>query len=330
MEEKSKHFVVLGPAGCGKSFVRQEYLALNPRALLLGTTGASIAGTRNSYTVERFLHMKRKNFILPSSIIIEECSMLDSATFSRLNRKLKQYGSTQPFGGVQVIMFGDVLQLPPVTGRYFFTCKLFEDSGFEVLVLRENFRQQDLQLKKFCETLRYGGHADTRALLEYRRRPPMFTPTICATKKVAAEHNRRALAKWNGNELKVGSHDWKVNVPVVVTQNIYSEGRLVVANGTFGRLNKEGKFVEPGKRALTVDSRCLALNFAMTVHRAQGKTLQTVAIDGKGGMFSPHQLYVAVSRAQFSDKLYINNVTPEDAAVPWLDDLNRFAKNHLL
>ena len=158
----------------------------------------------------------------------------------------------------------------------------------------------------------------------------MFTPTICATKKVAAEHNRRALAKWKGKELKVGSHDWKVNVPVVVTQNIYAEGRLKVANGTFGRLNKEGKFVEPGKRAYIVDSRCLALNFAMTVHRAQGKTLQTVAIDGKGGMFSPHQLYVAVSRAQFSDKLYINNVTPEDAAVPWLDDLNCFAKNYML
>ena len=139
MEEKSRHFVVLGPAGCGKSYVRQKYFELNPRALLLGTTGASIAGTENSYTVERFLHIKRKNFPLSSTVIIEECSMLDSATFSRLNRKLKQYGNTQPFGGVQIIMFGDVLQLPPVTGRYFFTSKLFEDNNFEVLVLRKTF-----------------------------------------------------------------------------------------------------------------------------------------------------------------------------------------------
>ena len=156
VEERRRHFVVLGPAGCGKTFVRLNYHTLNPRALLLGTTGASIAGTTNSYTVERFLHMKRKAFSLPSTVIIEECSMLDATTFARLNRKLQHYGSTQLFGGVQVIMFGDVLQLPPVTGRYFFTSQLFKRADFEVVVLRENFRQQDVELKSFCNALRYG------------------------------------------------------------------------------------------------------------------------------------------------------------------------------
>ena len=140
VEDTRSHFVVLGPAGCGKSFVRDKYLHLNPRALLLGTTGASISGTRNSFTVERFICMKRKTFPLPATVIIEECSMLDATTLARLNRKLQMFGSTQPFGGVQLIMFGDVLQLPPVTGRYFFTSELFKRNDFSVLVLRENFQ----------------------------------------------------------------------------------------------------------------------------------------------------------------------------------------------
>ena len=133
---------------------------------------------------------------------------------------------------------------------------------------------------------------------------------------MAAEHNRHALARWKGKEVKVGSKVWKAGVPVVVTENIYEHGKLQVANGTFGRLTSEGKFLEARSTPREISCKALELNFAMTVHRAQGKTLKAVAIDGKGGMFSPHQLYVAVSRAQFSDKLYINNVAPEDATVP--------------
>ena len=182
IENRQQHFLILGPAGCGKSLLRKEYVRLNPRALLLGTTGASIADTSESFTVARFIAMKRKFFSLPPTVIIEECSMLDATELVKLNQKLKSFGTTQPFGGVQLLFFGDVLQLPPVTGKYFFTSNLFKNCNFQVISLKENFRQQDQQLKLFCHQLRYG-KADTGILLEYRRRPPLFTPTICATKK---------------------------------------------------------------------------------------------------------------------------------------------------
>ena len=299
VEEARTNFLILGPAGCGKTLLRRRYVEVNPRCLVLGTTGASLAGTDNSYTVSRFSCLKRKKFELPPSVIVEECSMMNSYDLEHLNRKLKSYGTTQLFGGVQLLLFGDVLQLPPVTGQYFFTGNLFRQGKFKVVVLRENFRQQDEQLKTFCRELRYGGLANPNMLLEYRRRPPRFTPTICATQRVVNEHNSRCLKHWKGNSVQVGRHSWKVGVPVVVTRNIYDKIRMVVANGTFGTLNENGEFCEEGKAPLRIHPKHLALNFAMTVHRAQGKTMSAVAIDGKGGMFAPHQLYVAVSRAKF-------------------------------
>ncbi len=325
-----EHYLILGAAGCGKTALRNEYMKVNPRVLLLGTTGASIAGTNDSFTVSRFIHLKRSKFQLPPTVIVEECSMMNATDFMQLNRKLKSYGSTQPFGGVQLILIGDLLQLPPVTGKYFFTSELYKTLSFNVKVLKENFRQQDAQLAAFCNSLRYGGVADTRMLLEYRRKPPLFTPTICATLKVANAHNRRALARWRGADLMVGSKAWKVDVPVVVTKNIYKGPSLVVANGTFGRIDAQGNFLEGNKPPIKIDPKYLSLNFAMTVHRAQGKTMSAVAIDGSGGMFSPHQLYVAVSRARFSERLYINNVLPDDGAVEWLDDLKDFARKYAL
>ncbi|MCS3023339.1 hypothetical protein NXW75_03925 [Bacteroides xylanisolvens] len=47
-------------------------------------------------------------------LIIDEISMVRPDILDTIDRKLRWvYESDEPFGGVQVIMFGDLFQLPP-------------------------------------------------------------------------------------------------------------------------------------------------------------------------------------------------------------------------
>lgn len=51
-------------------------------------------------------------------LIIDEISMVRPDILDTIDRKLRWvYESDEPFGGVQVIMFGDLFQLPPVTKK---------------------------------------------------------------------------------------------------------------------------------------------------------------------------------------------------------------------
>jgi ATP-dependent DNA helicase PIF1 len=47
-------------------------------------------------------------------LIIDEVSMIDAEFFDKLNYIAKSIrGNTQPFGGIQLILCGDFMQLPP-------------------------------------------------------------------------------------------------------------------------------------------------------------------------------------------------------------------------
>ena len=57
-------------------------------------------------------------------IIIDEVSLISSDMFYKLDAKLKEIFREKkktPFGGVGIMLVGDLLQIPPVTGGYIFT-----------------------------------------------------------------------------------------------------------------------------------------------------------------------------------------------------------------
>jgi ATP-dependent exoDNAse (exonuclease V) alpha subunit len=91
-------------------------------------------------------------------VVIDEVSMvradvMDAIDHSlRLNRKRPH----EPFGGVQVILIGDLYQLPPIVDKelhdyfsdtykspYFFDAQVFNAHPFEVIELQKVFRQRD-------------------------------------------------------------------------------------------------------------------------------------------------------------------------------------------
>ncbi len=47
--------------------------------------------------------------------------------------------------------------------------------------------------------------------------------------------------------------------------------------------------------------------WAMTIHRAQGRTLDKVFVDLSSGTFAPGQAYVALSRVKAIDGLYLRD-----------------------
>lgn len=80
--------------------------------------------------------------------MIDEISMISGRTFDYLNYHLKRMRWKQePFGGIQVIVIGDFMQLPPVRTDdsepydWVFKSEAWQEAGFKVISLEKNWRQ---------------------------------------------------------------------------------------------------------------------------------------------------------------------------------------------
>lgn len=85
-----------------------------------GITIHSWAGIRLARTKEDFdtAWSRKDNWRETDVLIIDEISMLSGQILDELNRLAKDIrGSDSPFGGIQLILCGDFLQLPPVSKR---------------------------------------------------------------------------------------------------------------------------------------------------------------------------------------------------------------------
>lgn len=93
-------------------------------------------------------HKSRLKFV--RVLIIDEISMLDGARLNIINRLLKfAKNSDKPFGGVQIVMVGDLFQLPPVsTGEPDFPHKsnAWRELNPVICYLHEQYRSEDPEL----------------------------------------------------------------------------------------------------------------------------------------------------------------------------------------
>ena len=191
MENTTDNFIITGKAGTGKSTLLKYFLVhTNKNAVALAPTGVSAINIKGD-TIHSFFRFKPK--ILDDSdikivyddkyknidtIIIDEFSMVNANLFDAINLQMRANGKdgTKPFGGAQIIMFGDFFQLPPVVTKdevamffakeygspWFFSSKSYKDSDlkFRVIELQQNHRQGNTEFAQILDHMRLGQQTD--------------------------------------------------------------------------------------------------------------------------------------------------------------------------
>ena len=173
LENTKDHFYITGKAGSGKSTLLAYFRSVTQKnTAVLAPTGVAAIRVKGQ-TIHSFFgfppkviqtrHIKkvRQVELLQNleTLIIDEISMVRADVFDAIDYSLRVHRKklTQPFGGVQVIVFGDLFQLPPVinmdesslleriypNGQFFFHSNIFQDAQFKTLELQSIYRQTD-------------------------------------------------------------------------------------------------------------------------------------------------------------------------------------------
>jgi ATP-dependent exoDNAse (exonuclease V) alpha subunit len=189
LETTSEHFFITGRAGTGKSTLLNLFRnTTKKRAAVLAPTGIAALNVKGQ-TIHSFFGFpprminktdieKRKNFKLfvnLECIIIDEISMVRADMIDNIDTFLRKNRSVNaPFGGVQMIFFGDLFQLPPVLGSdferqyfklyydspYFFSAQVFQNKleGFslKMIELQTVYRQSERFFINILDNIRTG------------------------------------------------------------------------------------------------------------------------------------------------------------------------------
>lgn len=110
-----------------------------------------------------YMNIKNRGYILKrwlelDVLIIDEISMLNPVLFDKLEHLARLIRKNDlPFGGVQLVLTGDFMQLPVVNcDNFCFEAKTWESCVDIVFYLRENFRQGDIEFKNCLNEVRMG------------------------------------------------------------------------------------------------------------------------------------------------------------------------------
>jgi ATP-dependent DNA helicase PIF1 len=390
------HLFLTGKAGTGKSTLVRTFMAETDRTVMVVAPTGIAALNVDGYTVHRLfgftptttLDEIRSGRYYPGrfakvvatleTLIIDEASMVRADLFDAVAAALERFGPSPgtPFGGVQIVLVGDLYQLPPVVHEadaghlaaqydtpYFFSAKAFRVEDFPTAVLTTVFRQLgDDQMTAILNEIREGvlvGHARDRL---NARTDPDFVPrddefwlTLAPTNRLVTARNRQRLERLPG-EIFVHhartSGDLALFDPPVDDVLHYKVGAQIMmltndpsdrwVNGTLGRVlavSDRGVVVEftdgetaevgpytwdatrPVVRGGTLHREIVGtytqlpfkLAWAITIHKAQGQTLERMIVDLSGGLFSFGQLYVALSRCTSLSGLVLKRpVLPKD------------------
>ena len=230
------HLFLTGKAGTGKSTLIRHYLEQSDRSTITVAPTGIAALNVDGYTIHRLFsfplgvteELVRSDDYYPrrfaralkelDTLIVDEASMVRADLFDALTAALERFGPRPgtPFGGVQLVLVGDLYQLPPVVTDqeagwieerfgtpFFFSARTFDAETFPVVELSTVFRQQgDDHLVDLLNAVREGTLLeDARAELN-RRTDPDFEPgldefwlTLATTNRIVGARNRQMLER---------------------------------------------------------------------------------------------------------------------------------------
>lgn len=399
IEHTHQNFVILGQAGTGKStFIK--YLKKNSKKRIRLVAPTAIAALNiEGATIHSMFNLPLGDFLIMRDVlatrrrklksilkktdilIIDEVSMLRPDILDIIEALCCQArGNLNLFGGLQIILIGDLCQLPPIIKNevvpifkaeygtdepYFFDAKSYQKGGFEKVELTEVYRQVDDELLTYLKNLRRDENLPET--ISYFNRAEDYPEdfintaiTITPYRQVAESINQRRLAALSDNERSyeatlTGSFEKMKDTPSPKTLTL-KEGALVIfnknnypdyINGTSGIIEKlderaivvrclqDNKYITVRREewksfAYDIDEETgevkeketgsfiqfpLQLGYALTIHKAQGKTLDRVIVDIDRGAFAHGQLYVALSRTRRKSDMLIKRGLSEDDVI---------------
>lgn len=211
-EKIEKKFIVLAPTGiaainAGGQTIHSFF------GLDFGVLGPGDIGTMNSNKISLIRHI--------DTIIIDEVSMVRCDVMDAIDRTLRLYRkNSAPFGGLQMVLVGDMFQLEPVVTQadreilqdiyrsdsfYFYKAAVIQRYGLPKIEFMKIYRQSDPVFIELLEHVRTGS-VSYRDMLRINSRvvapgegSQKLKVTLTCTKKSAQLINERKLEELGGD-----------------------------------------------------------------------------------------------------------------------------------
>ncbi|MGE0218027.1 AAA family ATPase [Mycolicibacterium sp.] len=237
-----RNVFLTGRAGTGKSTLIRRFMAETDRNVVVVAPTGIAALNVDGHTIHRLFGFRStttledvrtggyrpgrftKTLGSLQTLIIDEASMVRADVFDMVAAALQRFGPQPgaPFGGVQIVLVGDLYQLPPVLREdeapyfatvyetpYFFSAKCFRRDDFPTVALTTVFRQLgDDRMTAILNEIREGvllGHAqeqlNARADKDFVPPDDEFWLTLAPTNRLVTARNRQQLERLPGDEM---------------------------------------------------------------------------------------------------------------------------------
>lgn len=237
VENTGRSIFLTGKAGTGKTtFLKTVMERSRKRPIVVAPTGVA-AINAGGVTIHSFFQLpfspyvpgakmeskfdfgqeKRKIIASMDLLIIDEISMVRADLLDAIDTVLRRYREHgKPFGGVQLLMIGDLAQLTPVVTPeeelvlksyydtpYFFSSKTLQQIDYVTIQLSHVYRQQDESFISLLNEIR-NGHPSAEALARLNSRVAPYGQSSTTNGQLAIRlttHNNIAN-RYNESELQ--------------------------------------------------------------------------------------------------------------------------------
>ncbi|MFK7750860.1 MAG: helix-turn-helix domain-containing protein [Kordia sp.] len=267
IEKTNRNLFLTGKAGTGKTTFLHKIKATSlKRMVVVAPTGVAAINAKG-VTIHSFFQLPFEPFIPNATgrntkvqrkfsktkidiiksldlVIIDEISMVRADVLDGINEVLCRYRNNQkPFGGVQLLLIGDLQQLSPVVRpnewqllkdyyqtAYFFSSLAYQKAAILAIELKYIYRQQNQEFIAILNEIRNNTLSTASAEILNKQYQPKFNPTKEDGYITLTTHNNRADAinQKELDNLKTPKSEYTASITGDFNEKIYPNSENLV------------------------------------------------------------------------------------------------------